>query len=208
MEKKGTFDLARDLRFDVVDFEELAEADWVKFGPGDTHWPEGYFLPRLVVDSEYTVATCCLKTHGAGGVFTMSLKLSVGLTPKSIRRPMLRSPDMRRMIAEPERRVRGPPRRALPAHVTHPDDDEVVRGTTNVFCPPAPAMKYVSRGRFHCAAPLSQKNPPYSPLPRRSGVLTNSPSPPAGCARPATSRPAGTAGRAAPSCARCRSRSR
>jgi uncharacterized protein (DUF362 family) len=46
------------------------------------------------------VSTCCLKTHGYGGVFTMSLKLSVGLTPKTIRRPMHRSPDMRRMIAE------------------------------------------------------------------------------------------------------------
>jgi len=52
------------------------------------------------VDSEYTVSTCCLKTHGFGGVFTMSLKLSVGLTPKPIRRTMHRSPDMRRMIAE------------------------------------------------------------------------------------------------------------
>jgi uncharacterized protein (DUF362 family) len=30
----------------------------------------------------------------------MSMKLSVGLTPKSIRRGMHRSPDMRRMIAE------------------------------------------------------------------------------------------------------------
>jgi uncharacterized protein (DUF362 family) len=30
----------------------------------------------------------------------MSLKLSVGLTPKGIRRTMHRSPDMRRMIAE------------------------------------------------------------------------------------------------------------
>jgi uncharacterized protein (DUF362 family) len=100
MEKKGTFDLARDLDFDVVDFEQLADADWVKFGPAGTHWPEGYYLPRLVVDSPYTVATCCLKTHGFGGVFTMALKLSVGLTPKRIRRPMHRSPDMRRMIAE------------------------------------------------------------------------------------------------------------
>jgi len=53
-----------------------------------------------VTGSEYTVSTCCLKTHGSGGVFTLSLKLSVGLTPKTIRRPMHRSPDMRRMIAE------------------------------------------------------------------------------------------------------------
>ncbi len=46
------------------------------------------------------MSTCCLKTHGFGGVFTMSLKLAVGLTPKAIRRGMHRSPDMRRMIAE------------------------------------------------------------------------------------------------------------
>lgn len=100
MERKGILDLARDLRFDVVDFDRISDADWVAFPANGTHWPEGFHLPRLVVDSEYTVSTCCLKTHGAGGVFTMSLKLSVGLTPKPIRRTMHRSPDMRRMIAE------------------------------------------------------------------------------------------------------------
>lgn len=100
MERKGIFDLARDHRFDVVDFEQNTDRDWVSFGPSGSHWPDGFALPRLITDSEYTVSTCCLKTHGAGGVFTMSLKLSVGLTPKTIRRTMHSSPDMRRMIAE------------------------------------------------------------------------------------------------------------
>jgi uncharacterized protein (DUF362 family) len=100
MERKGVFDLARDLRFDIVDFEQIADRDWVAFPAAGTHWPDGFHLPRVVVDSEYTVSTCCLKTHGSGGVFTMSMKLSVGLTPKAIRRTMHRSPDMRRMIAE------------------------------------------------------------------------------------------------------------
>jgi uncharacterized protein (DUF362 family) len=100
MEQKGTFDLARDLGFDVVNFDEMPETDWTAFPVGSTHWPEGFHLPRVVVDSEYTVATCCLKTHAFGGVFTMSLKLAVGLTPKPVRRGMHRSPDMRRMIAE------------------------------------------------------------------------------------------------------------
>ena len=100
MEKKGTFDLAKDFRFDVVDYEQITANDWVKFPAAGTHWPEGFSLPRLVVDADYNVSTCCLKTHGYGGVFTMSLKLSVGLTPKSIRRTMHQSPDMRRMIAE------------------------------------------------------------------------------------------------------------
>jgi uncharacterized protein (DUF362 family) len=100
MERKGIFDLARDYRFDVVNFDEMPDADWVPFPAAGTHWPEGFHLPRPVVDAEYLVSTCCLKTHGFGGVFTMSLKLSVGLTPKPIRRTMHRSPDMRRMIAE------------------------------------------------------------------------------------------------------------
>ena len=100
MQQKGTFDLSRDLRFDIVDFEQMADADWVSFGAAGTHWPDGFALPRLVVNADYLVSTCCLKTHGSGGVFTMSLKLAVGLTPKVIRRPMHRSPDMRRMIAE------------------------------------------------------------------------------------------------------------
>jgi len=100
MEKKGIFDLAHDHRFDVVDFEQNTDADWAAFPAAGTHWPSGFALPRLLVDSEYTVSTCCLKTHGSGGVFTMSLKLAVGLTPKPIRRTLHASPDMRRMIAE------------------------------------------------------------------------------------------------------------
>ena len=100
MEAKGVFDLARDMRFQLVDFEQIGENDWVHFEPTGSRWPGGFYLPRLVVDSEYTVSTCCLKTHGYGGVFTMSLKLSVGLTPKRLRGTMHRSRDMRRMIAE------------------------------------------------------------------------------------------------------------
>ncbi|UCG87987.1 MAG: DUF362 domain-containing protein, partial [Gemmatimonadota bacterium] len=100
MEQKGIFDLASDMDFGIVNYDEIADDEWVHFKPAGTHWPEGFHLPRHAVESEYLVSTCCLKTHGSGGVFTMSLKLSVGLTPKSIRRGMHRSPDMRRMIAE------------------------------------------------------------------------------------------------------------
>jgi uncharacterized protein (DUF362 family) len=100
MEEYGVHEMGRRLGFDVVNFDELDEGGWVKFGPEGTHWPEGFHVPRHVVEAEYNVATCCLKTHGFGGVFTMMLKLAVGLTPRSIRRPMHQSPDMRRMIAE------------------------------------------------------------------------------------------------------------
>jgi len=100
LEAKGTLDLARDHGFGVVSFDDLPESDWAFFNPAGTHWAEGYHLPRMVTDAEYLVSACCLKTHGSGGVFTMSLKLAVGLTPRAIRRPMHGSPDMRRMIAE------------------------------------------------------------------------------------------------------------
>jgi uncharacterized protein (DUF362 family) len=100
MADKGIPDMASDMGFGIVNYDEIPDADWTYIKPAGTHWPDGFHLPRQVVDAEYVVSTCCLKTHGYGGVFTMSLKLSVGLTPKPIRRGMHRSPDMRRMIAE------------------------------------------------------------------------------------------------------------
>jgi uncharacterized protein (DUF362 family) len=53
-----------------------------------------------MVEAEYIISTCCLKTHQYGGVITMSLKLSVGATPKRLMRELHRSPDQRKMIAE------------------------------------------------------------------------------------------------------------
>ena len=100
MEEKGIFEIAKSLGFGIVNFEELAEADWVPVNPPGNHWESGFFLPRPVVESDCLVSTCCLKTHAHGGVFTMSLKLAVGMTPKKLMRQLHRSPDQRRMIAE------------------------------------------------------------------------------------------------------------
>ena len=100
MADKGVLDLANDMGFGVVNYDTIADNEWIHFQPSGTHWPEGFHLPRHVVEADYNVSTCCLKTHQHGGVFTMSMKLSVGLTPEPIRRGMHRSPDMRRMIAE------------------------------------------------------------------------------------------------------------
>ena len=100
MEEKGIFEMAKSLGFRVVNFEELTDADWVPFNPAGNHWESGFFIPRPVVESDYMVSTCCLKTHAHGGVFSMSLKLAVGLTPKKLMRQLHRSPDQRKMIAE------------------------------------------------------------------------------------------------------------
>ena len=98
MEDKGIFDLGSDLGFEVLNFEEMEEKDWVNLKA--EHWPEGYFMARPVIESEYLISTCCLKTHQYGGVFTMSLKLSVGAVHRRQMRALHNSPDMRRMIAE------------------------------------------------------------------------------------------------------------
>ena len=102
MEQKGIFRLAKDLDFKIINFEELEEKDWVHFNPAGNHWKDGFSIPRPVVDAEYVVSTCCLKTHGFGGIFTMSLKLAVGLTPKNLMRQLhsQRTGPMRKMIAE------------------------------------------------------------------------------------------------------------
>ncbi|MFC1728937.1 DUF362 domain-containing protein [candidate division KSB1 bacterium] len=84
MEAKGIFDMAEELDFNIINFEELADNDWVHCNPAGNHWDDGYYLPRPVVESEYLVSTCCLKTHGYGGHYTMSMKLAVGLTPKNL----------------------------------------------------------------------------------------------------------------------------
>ena len=83
----------------VMNFEALPPEEWVTYDREDLHWPGGLEIPRAVRDADAVVATCCLKTHGFGGVFSMSLKLGVGFVPKDF--PKLHhSKDMRKMIAE------------------------------------------------------------------------------------------------------------
>ncbi len=101
MEEKGIFELARELDIRVINFEELEDADWVHCNPPGNHWQNGFWIPKVVAEAEYVVATCCLKTHRYGGVHTMALKLAVGLTPKRLMRELHGNREhMRRMIAE------------------------------------------------------------------------------------------------------------
>jgi len=100
LEEKGIFALSKELGFEVINFEDLAEADWKTFNPPGNHWPNGFLVPSPLAEAEYMVATCCLKTHQYGGVFTMSLKLAVGATPKKLMRDLHNSPYQRLMIAE------------------------------------------------------------------------------------------------------------
>jgi len=101
MEEKGIFELAKELGVGVINYEELAEGDWVHLNPAGNHWQSGFYIPKVVSEADYIVSTCCLKTHQYGGIFSMSLKLAVGLTPKRLMRELHGNREhMRRMIAE------------------------------------------------------------------------------------------------------------
>jgi len=100
MEDKGIFALSKELDFKILNFEDLGDDGWRHFNPPGNHWPQGFYVPKALVEAEYIVATCCLKTHQYGGVFTMSLKLAVGATPKKLMRDLHSSDHQRRMIAE------------------------------------------------------------------------------------------------------------
>jgi uncharacterized protein (DUF362 family) len=102
MEKKGIPALAQELGFDVVNFEELPADGWVHCNPPGSHWKNGFDVAKPVVEAEYLLWTPCLKTHGFGGVHSMSLKLAVGITAKSARMSEMHrdTTNMRRMIAE------------------------------------------------------------------------------------------------------------
>src|SRR5208337_1823873 len=93
----------RDVR--IVNFDDLEESDWIEFKPKDSHWPNGFRIARPILETECLVSTCCLKTHQYGGIFSMSLKLHVGVVPTSrhgfnYMSEIHGSPHQRKMIAE------------------------------------------------------------------------------------------------------------
>ncbi len=105
MEQKGVIPLMEKLNVKIVNFDDLKDKDWVKVKPKDSHWRNGFRVARPILEAECLVSTCCLKTHQYGGVFTMSLKLHVGVVPTSrhgynYMGELHGSPHQRKMIAE------------------------------------------------------------------------------------------------------------
>ena len=105
MEKKGILPILDKLSVKVIDFDDLDKKDWVLFKPKKSHWPNGFRIARPILDSECLISTCCLKTHQYGGIFTLSLKLHVGVVPTfrhgyDYMGELHNSPHQRRMIAE------------------------------------------------------------------------------------------------------------
>jgi uncharacterized protein (DUF362 family) len=105
MEAKGILPLMKKLQVKVIDFDSLPDKDWMLIKSRESHWRNGFRVARPVLEAECLVSTCCLKTHQYGGVFTMSLKLHVGVVPTtrhgySYMQELHSSPYQRGLIAE------------------------------------------------------------------------------------------------------------
>jgi len=105
MEEKGILPILKKLSVKVINFDPLEEKDWVSFEPKKSHWSKGFRIARPILDAECLISTCCLKTHRYGGIFTLSLKLHVGVVPThrhgyEYMRELHSSPHQRKMIAE------------------------------------------------------------------------------------------------------------
>ncbi|HME45849.1 MAG TPA: DUF362 domain-containing protein [Syntrophorhabdales bacterium] len=105
MEEKGILPWLEKLQVKVIDFDTLPDKDWVLIKPKGGHWPDGFRVARPILETECLISTCCLKTHQFGGVFTMSLKLHVGVVPTTrhgyhYMQQLHGSSHQRRMIAE------------------------------------------------------------------------------------------------------------
>jgi uncharacterized protein (DUF362 family) len=105
MEKKGILPILDKLNVKVINFDDLDKKDWVLFKPKKSHWTNGFRIARPILEAECLISTCCLKTHQFGGIFTLSLKLHVGVAPTfrhgyEYMGELHGSPHQRKMIAE------------------------------------------------------------------------------------------------------------
>ena len=105
MREKGVLPLLQEKGVRIIDFDELPIRDWVEVHPRDSHWPAGFRVARPILETECLVSTGCLKTHQHGGVFTLSLKLHVGVVPTfrhgfDYMKVLHHSPWQQEMIAE------------------------------------------------------------------------------------------------------------
>lgn len=78
-EEKGILALADELGFEHLIFDEMPADQWVKVDVPGSHWRNGFYFAKPVLEAGAVITLCCLKTHHYGGHFTMSLKVTTGM---------------------------------------------------------------------------------------------------------------------------------
>jgi uncharacterized protein (DUF362 family) len=96
MRKNGTLNVAKDIGISVSFFEN---EEWVWIKPEyASSWSNGFRIAKTAYNASRIISLPCLKTHQFGGVFTLSLKNSVGLINPADRTILHEQPGRR--IAE------------------------------------------------------------------------------------------------------------
>ena len=78
-QEKGVFALAEELGFECLVLDEMPKSNYVKVKPPGSHWMNGFWFAKPVLEADAVIGLCCLKTHQYGGHFTVSLKLTTGM---------------------------------------------------------------------------------------------------------------------------------
>jgi len=100
-QEKGVFALAEELGFECLVLDEMPKSNYVKVRPPGSHWMNGFWFAKPVLEADAVIGLCCLKTHQYGGHFTMSLKLTTGMVHRSNMTELHTSViNQRNMIAE------------------------------------------------------------------------------------------------------------
>jgi uncharacterized protein (DUF362 family) len=100
-QEKGVFAMAERLGFDCLVIDELPKDRWTKVKPPNSHWLNGFWFAKPVLEADAVISLCCLKTHQYGGHFTMSLKLTTGCVHRRNMTELHTSViNQRKMIAE------------------------------------------------------------------------------------------------------------
>jgi len=105
----GLKEALRGLDVHLAALDELAAGQWKKRQLPESHWKFGVEVPAFLEEGQCLVQLCNLKTHRFGGIFSASLKNTVGLVAKRGRigeqqhnymEELHSSPCQRGMIAE------------------------------------------------------------------------------------------------------------
>lgn len=98
MRRNGTLDVVQKFGIKTSFFED---EEWVTVKPEKaTSWPQGFTVAKTVFEASRIISLPCLKTHRFGGVFTFSLKNTVGMINPADRMYLHESKKMRDLIAE------------------------------------------------------------------------------------------------------------
>jgi len=84
MQRKGIFEMAEELDFTAIPFDELDADQWEIVQFAGCHWENGFPIAKPVIEADAVVSLCCLKTHRYGGHFSIALKNSVGMVASKI----------------------------------------------------------------------------------------------------------------------------